>query len=105
MQKGDLQTRTTFIPINKISTYCIRPQTIKFAQDLVGAENVYSALSALDYDSEVDKVVKYVFGNTLICKDINIAKKVSFFQRISKSSSLKKLSLRLHIIKIYYAVR
>lgn len=76
IQKGQLQTRSTMIPINKISDKIIPQNVVAFAQNLVGAENVSSALSLIEYSQDVDKVMKYVFGRTLVCTDINVAKKV-----------------------------
>lgn len=42
-----------------------------------GRENVESALSLITYDPYFDPVMKYVFGSTIICKDLEVAKGVS----------------------------
>lgn len=42
-----------------------------------GRENVESALSLIEYDHYFDPVMKYVFGSTIICKDLDVAKGVS----------------------------
>ncbi|XP_076267905.1 structural maintenance of chromosomes 2 [Rhynchophorus ferrugineus] len=84
LQKGDLQNRTTFIPLNKISSSRMDQNTIRLAQDLVGAENCQPALSLISYDRSLSAAMDYVFGNVFICKDINIAKKVTFHDRIRK---------------------
>lgn len=76
LQKGQLQQRVTIIPINKISSNAINTSTVNFAKSLVGKENVNSALSLIAFDSYFDPVMKFVFGHTLICKDLNIAKQV-----------------------------
>ncbi|XP_052862774.1 structural maintenance of chromosomes protein 2 [Anopheles cruzii] len=39
LQKGQLQTRTTMIPLNKISSRQIDPSVARFAEELVGREN------------------------------------------------------------------
>lgn len=82
LQKGQLQTRTTLIPINKISSSCIDQSKVKFAQDLVGKENVASALNLISYKPEFERVMKNVFGWVLICKDLDAAKKVTYHPRI-----------------------
>ena len=44
----------------------------------VGSENVDVALSLVGFDDEIHNAMKYVFGSTLICKDAESAKKVTF---------------------------
>lgn len=77
LKNGQLQQRTTMIPINKISPSATTADVIRIAENLVGKENVQHALQLIEYDREVDKVMKYVFGRVFICRDINIAKQVS----------------------------
>lgn len=77
LQNGQLQTRTTFIPINKINPHSIPPHVIRYAKELVGDENVAPALSLISYSKDVEKVMQFVYGRVLVCKDINVAKKVS----------------------------
>lgn len=45
-----------------------------------GRENVESALSLIEYDRYFDPVMKYVFGSTIICKDLEVAKGVSMMK-------------------------
>ncbi|XP_023306396.2 structural maintenance of chromosomes protein 2 [Lucilia cuprina] len=82
LQKGQLQHRVTIIPINKISSYSISDSTVNFAKNLVGKENVDSALSLIENDAYFNPVMKFVFGHTLICKDLNIAKQVTYHRNI-----------------------
>lgn len=84
LQRGDLQTRTTFIPLNKISAYKMDQNTIRMAQELVGEENCKPALSLIKYDKSLQAAMEFVYGNVFICKDINIAKRVTFHDRIRK---------------------
>lgn len=76
LQRGQLQQRVTIIPINKITSRTISPNTVAFAQQLVGRQNVDSALSLIDYHPYFEPVMQFVFGHTLICRDMNIAKQV-----------------------------
>lgn len=87
------------VPINKVSASSIPQSTVDFAQHLVGADNVASAMSLIDYEPSVEKVMKYVFGQTLICKDIEIAKKVFIFKYISFLFNYIDTS---HQCKIFY---
>uniref|UniRef100_A0A1B0DCC3 Uncharacterized protein n=1 Tax=Phlebotomus papatasi TaxID=29031 RepID=A0A1B0DCC3_PHLPP len=82
LQKGDLQQRTTMIPLNKISSRCISPNTVAVAKKVGGMNNVFHALSLISYEKELEPVMKYVFGNTFICTDINVAKNVTFHQSV-----------------------
>ncbi|XP_050294064.1 structural maintenance of chromosomes protein 2 [Anthonomus grandis grandis] len=84
LQKGDLQTRTTFIPLNKISARKMDQETVRFAQSLVGKENCQPALSLIQYDPSLQPAMEFIYGNVFICKDINIAKRVTFHDRIRK---------------------
>jgi len=75
--KQKLGRRITFIPLNKISTDILNNDVIKQAEKLVGSENVTLALALIQFDKEVEPAMKYAFGKTLICKDSDVAKKVS----------------------------
>ncbi|XP_004517608.1 structural maintenance of chromosomes protein 2 [Ceratitis capitata] len=86
LQKGQLQHRVTIIPINKITSHPIDQSVIDFAQSLVGKENVQSALSLIEYDRYFDPVMKFVFGHTLVCRDLNIAKQVTYHRNIHSRS-------------------
>lgn len=76
LQNGRLQTRTTIIPMNKIVGNSLPPQTVQLAQQIVGKENVIPAIECIRYDPSLEKVMRYVFGRTFICKDLATAKKV-----------------------------
>lgn len=82
LQNGRLQSRTTMIPLNKISGRAIERHTVKFAQDLVGKENVAAAIDLVEYDKSLEPAMRHVFGTTLICRDMNIAKQVTFHRNI-----------------------
>lgn len=76
MQKGQLQNRVTIIPINKISSHPIDQRVVQKAKNLVGEDNVYSPFEIIKYDEYYQPVMNFVFGHTLICRDLNIAKQV-----------------------------
>ncbi|ELW56937.1 Structural maintenance of chromosomes protein 2 [Tupaia chinensis] len=82
LEKGDLKRRYTIIPLNKISARCIAPETLRIAQNLVGSDNVHVALYLVDYKPELQKAMEFVFGTTLVCDNMDNAKKVAFDKRI-----------------------
>ncbi|XP_064498026.1 structural maintenance of chromosomes protein 2 [Pseudopipra pipra] len=86
LEKGELKHRYTVIPLNKISARCVPPETVKLAQSLVGHDNLHLALAAVAYESELQKAMEYVFGTTLICNNMDNAKKVTFDKRIMTRS-------------------
>ncbi|KAH8356291.1 hypothetical protein KR200_000220 [Drosophila serrata] len=83
LQRGQLQRRVTFIPINKIQSGSLQRQVVDYAQNKVGAENVQWAMSLVNYDRYYEPVIRYLFGSTLICRDLDIAKEISYDPRIN----------------------
>lgn len=86
LEKGQLQTRTTIIPISKIRGSTIPPAKVKMAQDLVGAENCIPAIDLISYDPSLRTVMEYVFGRVFICTNMTIAKQVTYHRNIMVSS-------------------
>lgn len=82
LKNGQLQTRTTFIPLNKIQGHELSADTIRCAESIVGKENVQPALSLIDYNNEIHPAMKYIFGNSFVCRDLNVARKVAFHEKI-----------------------
>ena len=56
---------------------CKNLQIIDKAKRLVGAANVDLALDLIDYDPQLENAMRFVFGSTLVCTDIEVAAKVS----------------------------
>ncbi|KAM6036476.1 structural maintenance of chromosomes protein 2 [Theristicus caerulescens] len=86
LEKGELKRRYTIIPLNKISARCVGQDMVKLAQTLVGHDNLDLALSLVGYEPELRKAMEYVFGTTLICNNMDNAKKVTFDKRIMTRS-------------------
>ncbi|XP_027760698.1 structural maintenance of chromosomes protein 2 [Empidonax traillii] len=82
LEMGELKHRYTIIPLNKISARCVQPDMVKLAQSLVGHDNLHLALAMVAYEPELQKAMEYVFGTTLICNNMDNAKKVTFDKRI-----------------------
>ena len=55
----------------------------------VGAENVDVALSLIGYPSEVASAMEYVFGRTLVCRTLDMAKKV----RVTENNTVPLLAV------------
>ncbi|NWU94390.1 SMC2 protein, partial [Upupa epops] len=86
LEKGELKRRYTIIPLNKITARCVGPNTVKLAQALAGPGNVHLAISLVGYEPELHKAMEYVFGTTLVCNNMDNAKKVTFDKRIMTRS-------------------
>ena len=52
----------------------------------VGKENVKTALSLVGYGDDIEAAMRFVFGGAFVCKDMNVAKKVTYDDRIMRRS-------------------
>ncbi|XP_014278362.1 structural maintenance of chromosomes protein 2 isoform X2 [Halyomorpha halys] len=77
IEKGNLMKRTTFVPLNKIQGHRMDQQTIRRAQQEVGAENVFLAQDLVEYSNEYEKVMAWTFGQVFICTTIDAAERIS----------------------------
>ncbi|KAJ3110659.1 Structural maintenance of chromosomes protein 2 [Physocladia obscura] len=80
-----LGKKVSIIPLNKIKSANIDPARITNAKE-ISPGKVELALDLLQFDLEVLNAMKFVFGSTLICKDTNSAKQVTFDQRVKMKS-------------------
>lgn len=86
VQKGQLKRRYTIIPLNKIVSRKINSDIVQKANTLVGKGNVHTALSLVGYEEELKAAMEYVFGSSFVCKNMDLAKKVTFNENIMKRS-------------------
>lgn len=86
LERGNLQRRITIIPITKISGSTIPRDRVETAQRLVGKENAIPALDLIDYHPSVRPVMEYAFGRTFICKNMTVAKQVTYNRNIMTRS-------------------
>ncbi|XP_043674818.1 structural maintenance of chromosomes protein 2 isoform X1 [Vespula pensylvanica] len=84
LQHGQLQQRVTIIPLNKINGRPMEQHIIEFAENLVGADKVRSALSLIDFPEEIRPAMTWIFGQIFICKDMETAKRIAFHEKIMK---------------------
>lgn len=82
LQKGELKRRYTIIPLNRISARSISGDTIKAAENLVGKDNVRTALTLVGYEKDVQAAMQFVFGSSLVCNEMSHAKKVTFDPKV-----------------------
>ncbi len=82
LESGSLKRKVTIIPMNKIKANVISERVLKIAREIVGRDQVHSALALIDYDPVYRPVMEYVFGGKLICNTLQAAKQVAFNQQI-----------------------
>lgn len=88
LKNGKLRNRVTMIPLNKITPRHIKPEIVAAAKRIAPGK-VDLALNLVSSDPSVSKAMKFVFGSTLIAKDIQSAKAVTF----DRSVNLKSVTL------------
>lgn len=86
LKKGKLRSRVTIIPLNKINARMMDGKAVAHAKQKVGAANANLALSLVGYEEDVTAAMKYVFGNTMICKSGDEAKECAFNDKIRARS-------------------
>jgi chromosome segregation protein len=74
MIKKSKAGRVTFLPLNKI-----RPMVI--SQDITGKGIIGRALDLVKFDEKYRKAAEYVFGQTLIVKNLDAARRFGFTNR------------------------
>ncbi|CCF59325.1 hypothetical protein KAFR_0G02930 [Kazachstania africana CBS 2517] len=85
LERGRLKKRVTIIPLSKIATRTLNKNTLALAKELAPGK-VELALNLIGYDDEVSKAMEFIFGNGLVCKDADTAKKVTFHPNIRTRS-------------------
>lgn len=85
LDKGQLRRRWTLIPLNKIQAFKASAERVATAQRMAPGK-VDLALTLVGYDKQVQTAMEWVFGNTLICKDAESAKRVTFDKNVRMKS-------------------
>lgn len=78
LSKGRLQHRVTIIPLNRIRHRTLPPAKVLQAQRLASSGDVHLALTLVGYSESVQEAIEYVFGTTLVCESLDVARKVAF---------------------------
>ncbi|XP_076812350.1 structural maintenance of chromosomes protein 2-like isoform X1 [Clavelina lepadiformis] len=82
LKQGQLRRRVTIIPLNKVAARSLTTEKINHAKALVGKDNAHLALSLVSGGKEISKALEYVFGTTIVCNNMDCAKKVAFDPKI-----------------------
>lgn len=86
LSHGQLPTRYTFIPLNKISGNKINDNVVRDAKRMVGKENCHTALSLIGYEEELSPAMNFIFGQNFVCNNMDQARQVTFNKNIWKKS-------------------
>lgn len=86
LEKGQLQTRITFIPLNKIEGRTIDERTASVARKIAGKENCHPAISLIGFGNELAPAMKYIFGSSFVCNNLEDARKVTFNDQILRKT-------------------
>ena len=77
---GQLRSRVTIIPLNKVAYKPIPSEVVAAAKKLAGDK---AAIELVGYDNEIEAAMKYAFGNVFVCQDTGSAKKLAFTKEVN----------------------
>uniref|UniRef100_A0A336KQ15 Structural maintenance of chromosomes protein n=1 Tax=Culicoides sonorensis TaxID=179676 RepID=A0A336KQ15_CULSO len=83
LERGQLQNRVTIVPLNKVNSGVLHSEIVRKAQQIAGRDNVWSALSLVEYDEDVAPAVQFAFGYQLVCRNLEIAKRLAYDKQIN----------------------
>ncbi|CAM9477580.1 unnamed protein product, partial [Ectocarpus sp. 6 AP-2014] len=80
LEQGNLKRRVTIIPLNKITPNSLRPNQLNRAASIAQRMNgtASCAIELVGYDDELRGAMSYVFGSSIVCDSLQIAKEVAF---------------------------
>lgn len=78
IKKGNLQRPTTFLPLNKMTASDLPDNIIERAKQVGGSDNVWFAKDLISYPDYLEPAMKFLFGQVLVCRDLDIAEKVAY---------------------------
>ena len=78
LKKGRLQRRVTIIPLNRIKHRTLPQAKVAQAQRVAPRGQVQLVLMLVGYEKSVQEAIEYVFGSTLVCESLEVARKVTF---------------------------
>ncbi|WFD43079.1 Structural maintenance of chromosomes protein 2 [Malassezia psittaci] len=82
---GQLKKRVTLIPLQQIQPNVVDRRRVEAAKRLA-PNRVELALDLIECDPEVRPAMEYVFGQTLVCKDAETARRVTFDKNVQMKS-------------------
>ncbi len=84
LKDGNIRERRTFLPLNTIRGRDTDRHAFRVAERLVGKGNVHNAINLVNYEQRFEMVMKNIFGDTLVCPNIDMADKVGFNSEVRK---------------------
>eukprot|EP00127_Corallochytrium_limacisporum_P001807 Clim_evm14s84 gene=Clim_evmTU14s84 len=82
LKHGQLKKRVTIIPLDDVAKRSLSAKQIAVAEQEVGKENIHTALSLVGYDAELEPAMQFIFGTTLVARDMNAAQRVAFHPQV-----------------------
>lgn len=76
LKRGRLAKRVTILPLNKISHRVIENRQLARAKHLEPSSSL--ALNLIGFEDQVANAMEHVFGRTIVCPDMDSAKRVTF---------------------------
>ena len=85
LESTGLKQRVTLIPLNRISQQSsIQPVVAERACSLVGRDNARVAVDCVSFDRKVEPAMRFVFGSTFVCPDVQTASQLAFNATIAR---------------------
>lgn len=80
---GQLKRRVTIVPLNKIASRTPSADAVRVARDEGQAQ---LAIELIGYEADVDAAMRYVFGSTFVCRELDAARRVTFHKGVMTRS-------------------
>jgi len=85
LKNGQLARRATLIPLNKVASNRLDQRTLETAKRVGGEDNVWAALDLVEFNREVEPAMCHLFGQALICRDLDTANRVAFDRGVQRT--------------------
>ena len=80
-----LQRRATMIPLNKITGRRMDQRLLDAAKRVGGRDNVWYPMDLIEYDQDLEPAMAFIFGNALLCRDLDTANKVAYDKNVQRT--------------------
>ena len=79
LSNGRLARRTVMLPLDKMNSSAIPLKVLQIAQKSYGSKNVFRAIDLVEFDNRLEPAMNHIFGNVLVCSNLEVANKVRPF--------------------------
>lgn len=99
LEKGQLKRRVTILPLNKMKSGGIDDAKAATASKIAhkAGGTATRAIELVGFDDEVTSAMQYVFGNAIVCDNLDTARAVA-----NNSAVHKKVCLSFHLFMCVY---